>query len=263
MKLIADMIASALRTAWRVLLMIVFLVSLAFNVSTAAVGLGFSVVSSVVEAVTGLPQAGSVKSKEKAAQKAADELTTLKRKAGGLETDLSAAKRKAAKLEGNAADLGLRMRRAEGEVAKLTAALKVPRKVVFEGAEVATEVAIARVSYRVKARTAKVATADMGAIFGQSIPWIGVGVVVAATAYDLKTACDTMKDMHALDVALNPATASDPSVQEVCGLRVPSKEEIWAKVKASPREAWDWANAALPDLPEMPDMPEIDWTFWD
>jgi len=258
MKLIADMIASALRTSWRMLMVILFLVSIAFNVSTAAVGLSYSVVASVVEAVTGLPKEGSVRSKGKAAQKAKDEITTLKGKVGVLEADLDAAKLKAARMEGRAAGLGLRVQRAEGEVAKL----KVPKKVMFEGAEVATEEAVAKVSRRVKARTAKVASADMGATFGQSIPWIGIAVVVAATTYDLKTACDTMKDMHALEVAVHPEAASDSSVKEVCGLKVPSKEEIWAKVKASPGEAWDWAKAAVPDVPEMPDMPEIDWTFW-
>lgn len=216
MKLIADMVASALRTSWRMLMVILFLISIAFNVSTAAVGLSYSVVASVVEAVTGVPQVGSVRSKEKV------------------------------------------FKELEGEVARL----KVPKKVMFEGVEVATEEAVAKVSRRVKARTAKVASADMGATFGQSIPWIGIAVVVAATTYDLKTACDTMKDMHALEVAVHPEAANDSSVKEVCGLKVPSKEEIWDKVKASPGQAWDWAKAAVPDVPEMPDMPEIDWTFW-
>ena len=241
MKLIADMIASALRTSWRMLMVILFLVSIAFNVSTAAVGLSYSVVASVVEAV---PQVGSVRSKEKVFKE--------------LEADLGEAGLKAAKMEGRAAGLGLRVQKAEGEIARL----KVPKKVMFEGVEVATEEAVAKVSSRVKARTAKVASADMGATFGQSIPWIGVGVVVAATAYDLKTACDTMKDLHALEVAVHPEAASDSSVQEVCGLKVPSKEEIWDKVKASPGQAWDWAKSAVPDVPEMPDMPEVDWTFW-
>lgn len=230
MKLIADMIASALRTSWRMLMVIVFLISIAFNASTAAVGLSYSVVASVVEAVTDLPQVGSVRSKETAAKDFAEGLAKLKRKVGSL----------------------------EGEVARL----KMPKKVMFEGVEIATEEAVAKVSNRVKARTAKVASADMGATFGQSIPWIGIAVVVAATTYDLKTACDTMKDMHALEVAVHPEAANDSSVKEVCGLKVPSKEEIWAKVKASPGQAWDWAKAAVPDVPEMPDMPEIDWTFW-
>jgi hypothetical protein len=108
----------------------------------------------------------------------------------------------------------------------------------------------------------------VAATFGESIPVIGVGVVVAATAWELKDACDTMKDLHELEVALDPAKAKDASVQEVCGLRVPSKEEIWEKVKSSPGAAWQMAKDAMPELPEMPDfamptIPEIDWKFWD
>lgn len=212
MKLLAKMIASALRTSWRVLVVIVFLLSLGFNVATAAVGLTYSVAASVVEAVTGLPHPGSVRSREKAAQEVAAELIELKK----------------------------------------------PKKVLLEGVEVTVPEAVARATNRVKGRTAKVASADMAATFGQSIPWIGIGVVVAATTYDLKTACDTMGDMHALEVAFNPEAASDPAVKEVCGFKVPSKEEIWEKVKASPGKAWDMAKDAMPDLPEMPSMPDID-----
>lgn len=248
MKLIAEMIASALRTSWRVLVVIVFLISLGFNVSTAALGLTYSVVASVVETVTGLPQVGSVKSKDKTISQ--------------LREELGSESLKAAKMEGKAAGLAWRVQKAESKVSELTHALKVPKTVVFEGVEVTVDEAVARVTNRVKGRTAKVASADMAATFGQSIPWIGIGVVVAATTYDLKTACDTMGDMHALEVAFNPKVASDPSVKEVCGFKVPSKEEIWETVKASPGQAWDRAKAAMPDLPEMPSMPDIDWTFW-
>jgi hypothetical protein len=165
------------------------------------------------------------------------------------------------------------LKKAEGEIVRLTGLAKpmVPKKVMLEGAEVTVSEAVAKVSNRVKARTAKVASADIGATFGQSIPWIGVAVVVAATGYDLKTSCDTMKDMHALEVAFDPDLANDPSVDEVCGLKVPTKEEIWDTVKASPGKAWDAAVQALGDLPglppapsiDWPSMPDVDWTPWD
>ncbi len=123
MKLIADMIASALRTSWRMLMVIVFLVSIAFNASTAALGLSSSVVASVIEVVTGVPQVGSVRSKE-------IEVSKLKGRVAGLSWSLQKAKDKAA---------------------RLTAALATQQK------------AVVTVSRRVKARTAKAASADMGA----------------------------------------------------------------------------------------------------
>jgi hypothetical protein len=120
--------------------------------------------------------------------------------------------------------------------------------------------AVEQTTQRVTKRTAAGATRNVAATFGEAVPVIGVGVVVAATAWELKDACDTMKDLHELEVALNPEKANDASVQEVCGLRVPSKEEIWAKVKASPGAAWQMAKDAMPELPELP---SIDWKFWD
>ena len=228
MKQIADILASMLRTFWRILIVIVFLVSISLNISTFALGLTSSVVASMVEAVTGLPQLGSIRSKN---------------------LELSG-------LQGKVEGLNLRAQKAEGQVAKLTSTLAAQQKVV------------ATVGRKVTKRTAAGATRNVAATFGESIPVIGVGVVVAATAWELKDACDTMKDLHELEVALDPAKANDASVQEVCGLRVPSKEEIWEKVKSSPGAAWQMAQDAMPELPEMPEftmpeLPSIDWKFWD
>ncbi len=80
-------------------------------------------------------------------------------------------------------------------------------------------------------------------------------------------AAETEEDMHALEVAFNPDAANDPTVTEVCGLRVPTKEEIWAAIKASPGAARDTAAAVLDGLPEMPSVdwptvPDVDRTFW-
>jgi len=271
------------KTAWRLLLVAVFVLSVGFNITTAALGLAWTVVASVVEAVTGVAEVGSVASKEKAAAKTANRLAKAESESLKLADELKTARHTAATMEGKAAGLGLRaeraeagwgkaktaLKKAEGEIIRLTGLAKPigPKKVMLEGAEVTVSEAVAKVSNRVKARTAKVASADIGATFGQSIPWIGVAVVVAATGYDLKTSCDTMKDMHALEMAFDPGLANDPSVDEVCGMKVPTKEEIWTAVKASPGMAWDGAVQALGNLPtapslEWPTMPDVDWTPW-
>ena len=71
-----------------------------------------------------------------------------------------------------------------------------------------------------------------------------------------------MRDMHTLEVAFNPKAANDPSVDEVCGLRVPTKEEVWEQIKASPGAAWEATKVVLdglPDLPAIPELPSVDW----
>ncbi len=173
-------------------------VSLVLNIATVAVGSVASAVSSVFEAVTGLASV-----------------------AGNLDRDLKVERAKVVGKEEQVkvrdkrlAAERVRVKKAEGQVAKLTSTLATQQKVV------------ARVSRKVTKRTAAGATRNVAATFGESIPVIGVGVVVAATAWELKDACDTMKDLHELEVALDPTKANDASVQEVCGLRVPSKEEI-------------------------------------
>ena len=49
-------------------------------------------------------------------------------------------------------------------------------------------------------------------------------MIVGATTYELKSACDTMKDSYDLDHALNPEGMTAEDRDKVCGLQVPSKE---------------------------------------
>jgi hypothetical protein len=106
-------------------------------------------------------------------------------------------------------------------------------------------------------------------VVAEAIPLAGVAVIVGVTAWDLNDSCETMKDLHELDVAFNPNAAFDTSATEVCGLEVPTKEEVWQMAKSSPGKAWASAKLYAPDLPEwnapeFPELnlPEIDWTFW-
>lgn len=152
-----------------------------------------------------------------------------------------------------------------GAVAGASAVLPELRMVVHKGQKKLLSEAVKTTTKRIARRTAIDATRNVTSTFGEAVPAVGVAVIVGVSAWELKDACDTMSDLHDLDVAIDPSLANDPSVSEVCGLRVPTKEEIWAKVSSSPEEAWNGAKALMPDLPEMPDlpdMPEIDWTFW-
>jgi septal ring factor EnvC (AmiA/AmiB activator) len=223
------------------------------NVATVAIGSVATMMASAVEAVLGVT---SVMTQQK------EEAANLGRRVQQLEgdvkvakADLDASSKKVRQLEGDVkvakADLDASTKRVmqlEGE-AKVT--YRGQRKLLGEAVEDTTR--------RVANRTAAGATRNLAATFGEAVPVIGIGVVVAATVWELKDACDTMKDLQALEVALDPTKALADDVSEVCGLQVPTKEEIWAKVKASPGEAWQMAKDAMPELPEMP---TIDWTPW-
>lgn len=151
-----------------------------------------------------------------------------------------------------------------GAVAGVSAVLPEFRTVTHKGEKKLLADAVRSTSERIARRTATGASRNLAATFREAIPTIGIGVIVGATALELKDACDTMKELHELDVALDPSKANDAEVTEVCGLKVPTAVEIWEKVKAIPDVVLD-RPPELPEMPEwtMPEMPEIDWPSWD
>ena len=55
-----------------------------------------------------------------------------------------------------------------------------------------------------------------------------------------------MKELHELDVAFNPDHAIDE--REVCGMQVPTVDEILEKAKAAPGAALDAIIVMIPDF---------------
>lgn len=88
---------------------------------------------------------------------------------------------------------------------------------------------------------------------------MGIAVIIGVTAWDVKDSCETMKDLHKLNVAFNPETAIAPEAMDVCGLEVPTKAEVLKAIQSSPGTAWETAKKYVPDLPEL-NMPS--WLFW-
>lgn len=146
------------------------------------------------------------------------------------------------------------------ENAKLTVENKKLRKagpdVTFRGKTKPMRDAVEETVQVVQDRTAKVAATNVSSMPAEGIPFWGVAVIVAATSYEIYTSCETMKDMRDLIIALNPESADHDEVDRVCGMRVPTKEELWQTVKDSPSVAWDTAAQYSPDLP-APDWSSI------
>ena len=287
MSVVGQMIGNAYKTSRNIVLVILLVISLLWNATTLSLGVLSTVISAAYEAVTGVKTVGAqlvskkaevaaVRGELSAAKLAASRaegtaigrgLTLAREKAANTElrSEAKAAAQLASRLEGRAIGTALvleRERVAKAALQTELASLRTGRKVIVDGVEMTAEQAVLQATKRVRTRTAKLAVTDLSATFGQAIPWIGVSVVVAATAYDLKSACDTMRDMRGIEVAFNPSSLDDADVERVCGLRVPSEEEIWEGIKASPGMAWDAAKSVLASLPPMPDMPEFTWPSW-
>jgi hypothetical protein len=287
MSVVGEMIGNAYKTIRNIVLVILLVISLLWNATTLSLGVISTVISAAYEAVTGVRTVGAqlaskkaevatIRAELSAAKKAASRaegtaigrgLTVAKEKAANtaLRSEAKAAAQLASRLEGKAIGTALALEKEKVAKAALQtelASLRAGKKVIIDGVEMTAEQAVLQATKRVRTRTAKLAVTDLSATFGQAIPWIGVSVVVAATAYDLKSACDTMRDMRGIEIAFNPFSVDDADVERVCGLKVPSEQEIWEGIKASPGMAWHAAKSVLGSLPPMPAMPEFTWPSW-
>jgi hypothetical protein len=128
---------------------------------------------------------------------------------------------------------------------------------------------------RVSARIAAGAKRSVPASFGQSIPVVGAAVVAGVTAMELRDACDTMKDLAELEAALEAELLDDPELagmtapQEgvpgdgtaaagarttVCGISVPSAEELLLHAYQAPDEIWSALREHELDLPSWAEV---------
>lgn len=300
MTVLGTMVGNGWRTTRNIAFVLVLLVSLAMNVASFTVNTVSTAISMLFEAVTGVDTV--VSTARKATQSAikleaglAEKTVALETERAAkvaaqaekatLQTELRAATKEVSVLRGTAAGHKVALESMQTEKLALEAertALrsKVASLAVFQsgvkdgavkdGAVKDVPKLVSEITTRVRNRTVKLATADFAATAGQAIPWIGIGVVVAATAYDLDMSCQTMSDMKALDQVVNPSAADEADVSLVCGLKVPTAEQVWEEVKASPGQAWNAAASVLSGLLSvMPDLPawwgyvvSIDWTPW-
>lgn len=199
---------------WSVLMILLMAGSLALNIAMAVVPAVALAVGSAVEAVTGVR---SVASRNAA---------------------------RTASLEGRAV-------KAEARAAAEAAEARAARQVTYRGARRTAAEAVADTSDRLARRAARGAGRSLASTAGEAIPVVGIGVIAAATAWELHDSCEMMKEVRALDVALNPDRAIPPEATEVCGMKAPTRAEIWSAVAASPGAAWDEARSLYGDLPSL------------
>lgn len=115
-------------------------------------------------------------------------------------------------------------------------------------------------------RVQRGAARNILSVGGEAIPLLGVAVIAGALTLEVKDACDTAAEMAGLDAAL--AADSDPEAARQAAIEafdctamireeipsyenVPTKEEIWDKVKSAPREAYNAAVSAGIQLREF------------
>ena len=81
---------------------------------------------------------------------------------------------------------------------------------------------------RLASRTKRVAAKSIAAIPAESIPFIGVAVLIADTGYELYAACETITDLDTLYSDLGMADETpDDVMHSVCDPQLPDAGDVW------------------------------------
>jgi hypothetical protein len=98
-----------------------------------------------------------------------------------------------------------------------------------------------RFGARLTARTKRVAAKSIAAIPAESIPFIGVAVLIADTGYELYAACETMRDLDRLYAELGVTNGDDQdAVRTVCQPDLPDADAVWQDVLGKVDQWWNY-----------------------
>jgi hypothetical protein len=99
---------------------------------------------------------------------------------------------------------------------------------------------------RLASRTKRVAAKSIAAIPAESIPFIGVAVLIADTGYELYAACETVRDLDQLYVELGMTDVTqEDAMHSVCDPDLPDAGEVWGGVVAKSSAWLDQAREAM------------------
>jgi hypothetical protein len=115
------------------------------------------------------------------------------------------------------------------------------------------------VAGRVRERLAKGVARSVGSVPAESVPYLGVGVILSMTALDLYDACQTMKEFNELLLKLGQGVVSD---EAVCGMKVSTKEEIVANLGTTWRKSYEDARKAAADAKAQVQIPQLQLPTW-
>ncbi|MCW1920134.1 hypothetical protein NX862_15345 [Rhodobacter sp. KR11] len=248
--------AELARGVGRYLFLVFFLISLSLNLAFWIGGEVASAVGNGISAISGidLPSTRAAKAEVKLAQATAREARIAEKLAAStvrearLTKALALQTLKAKEYYGKLVARHIELRQVRAELAVVSRAWLRAREVVLRFGTVA------------RRQMARWAGDKLSSLVGKAIPYAGTAVAVADVGLDLAMTCDLMKELDSLQLALVPTEATGAETSKVCGMKVPSVDEIWQMVKSSPARAWEASQAVLTSLPvQMPDLPNISW----
>ena len=203
----------SLRVSRAMAIVLVLVASLAANAALFVGGVLYNVIDEALESVTGLATATGKQ------RKAADDLKKRNRHLVASNRKLRDGMTKAQRK-----NVGL-----AGQMAQLRAKASIAAK-------------------RTVARSATAAVRAAATAPGKAVPYVGTAVVVGVTVLEIKDYCATIRDMKAIQREIDPSESHSEEEQRVCGMDVPTQEEILAQIKTVPLDAWQRSREFLTGL---------------
>ena len=115
-----------------------------------------------------------------------------------------------------------------------------------QAASVNRKKAVRKFGTRLTSRTKRVVGKSIAAIPAESIPFLGVAVLIADTGYEIYAACETMRDLDNLYVSLDvPGAVPDDAMRTACNPELPAPSAVWDNVVAKSSDWLDQAREAM------------------
>jgi hypothetical protein len=107
-------------------------------------------------------------------------------------------------------------------------------------ADIKRKAATRKFGTRLATRTKRVAAKSIAAIPAESIPFIGVAVLIADTGYELYAACETVRDLDQLYADLGMADeVQEDAMHSVCDPELPDAGDVWGEVIENMDQWWE------------------------
>ncbi|SET69622.1 hypothetical protein SAMN05216326_1695 [Nitrosomonas marina] len=124
---------------------------------------------------------------------------------------------------------------------------------------------IKQFSKKAAARSTLAATRNLSSLSGEAIPVLGIAVIAGVTAWNVHDSCQMLKDLNELNAEFELHQHLEEK-REVCGIKVPTKEEILAEMQENWIIAYEGArdavNHAADEIPEIPELSLSVKRYW-
>ncbi|SFL38469.1 hypothetical protein SAMN05216302_10743 [Nitrosomonas aestuarii] len=119
---------------------------------------------------------------------------------------------------------------------------------------------IQQFSKRAAERSTISAARNLSSLSGEAIPLLGIAVIAGVTVWNVHDSCQMLKDLNELNAEFKLQQHLEEK-QTVCGIEVPTKEEILTEMQENwfiaYENARDAVNHAADEIPEMLEIPEL------